>query len=178
MPLPGKRWFHVTINTHNSWLSGDARGFRSRKHKIHSSGDYRNRPPVDEHAGLRAVQRKNAGPTVYIPKASRSVILDAVCRWAQHKGDRLAAMTVTAVHGHVLIELPRAAPKVEVGKLKRVGSLAVRGVLPGRVWSRGCDVVPVDTRERQKQVIEYITDHHAEGGATWRWGEEDIRHAK
>jgi hypothetical protein len=45
-------WRHVIISTRRSWLHGDAREFRSRRHRIHSLGDYRNIPPAGEHAGL------------------------------------------------------------------------------------------------------------------------------
>jgi len=31
-------WRHVIINTRGTWLHGDSRGFRNRKHRIHSSG--------------------------------------------------------------------------------------------------------------------------------------------
>jgi hypothetical protein len=50
MPLPGMAWRHLVIFTHNSWLPGDPRGFRSQNHKILSSGDYKNPPPPGEHA--------------------------------------------------------------------------------------------------------------------------------
>src|SRR5947207_10093448 len=46
-------WIHVVVGTYRSWDFGDERGFRSRKHRIHSSGDYKNPPPKREHEGLR-----------------------------------------------------------------------------------------------------------------------------
>ena len=45
-------WRHVVIGTLRSWNFGDERGFRSRGHRIHSSGDYKNPPPRGEHAKL------------------------------------------------------------------------------------------------------------------------------
>jgi len=102
-------------------------------------------------------------------------VLEAVRSWAQRRGHRLTAIAITGNHGHLLIELPRDQPKAEVGKLKRVGSLAVRDELPGRVWSRGCDVVPVITRERQLEVMDYIVKHHRQGGAVWKWGDAAAR---
>jgi len=175
MPRPGKRWFHVTINTHNSWLPADARGFRSRHHKLHSSGDYKHRPPEQEHAGLRAVQQLSAGAPVVIPARFRLVILDVIRRAANRHEHRLTAIAVSGNHGHLLIELPREQPKTEVGKLKRAGSLAVRDTLPGTVWSRGCNLTPIPSRKRQQLVIDYILKHHMEGAATWRWGDEHVR---
>jgi hypothetical protein len=43
---------HCILNARCSWLHGDKRGFRSREHRMQSSGDYKHRPP-EEHAGLR-----------------------------------------------------------------------------------------------------------------------------
>ena len=41
------------INTLNTWLHGDERGFRSRNSEIESSGDYKHRPPPEEYRKLR-----------------------------------------------------------------------------------------------------------------------------
>src|SRR4051812_14964174 len=65
-PLLPMRWRHVIINTKSSWLHGEKRGFRSRGHRIHSSGDYRNPPPFLEHSGLRIYHQERAEPTVFL----------------------------------------------------------------------------------------------------------------
>ena len=46
-------WFHIMLGSRCSWLHGDARGFRDRKHRLHSTGDYKNPPPSKEHADVR-----------------------------------------------------------------------------------------------------------------------------
>src|SRR5438552_18397295 len=53
-PMSGKKlvWRHVIISTHCSWLPGSKKGWRSRRHRRHSSGDYKSPPPPDEHHGL------------------------------------------------------------------------------------------------------------------------------
>src|SRR5262245_49122155 len=45
MSQPWNFWFHVGSNTKSTWLHGDARGFRTRHHREHIDGDYRNPPP-------------------------------------------------------------------------------------------------------------------------------------
>jgi hypothetical protein len=68
MPTFGKRWRHVIVNTRCSWLHGDLRGFRNRKHRIHSSGDYRNPPPPEEHRVLAvAVSGEHLHALVELP---------------------------------------------------------------------------------------------------------------
>ena len=51
MPAEGMLWRHVICHAKNTWLHGDERGFRDRDHRAHSSGDYYNPPPKDEHQG-------------------------------------------------------------------------------------------------------------------------------
>jgi hypothetical protein len=65
-------WRHVTISTRSSWLPGDERGWRSRGHKRHSSGNYKKPPPTVEHEGLREYVKKRAMQTVKIPWNLRS----------------------------------------------------------------------------------------------------------
>ncbi len=52
-----RKWFHITFSTYGTWLPGDPRGFRAWKHKLHSSGDYKSRPPQGEHAALQRYAR-------------------------------------------------------------------------------------------------------------------------
>src|SRR5438094_10641351 len=42
---PWNNWVHVTGSTFGTWLRGDPRGWRSRHHREHVEGDYRNPPP-------------------------------------------------------------------------------------------------------------------------------------
>jgi len=74
-------WRHVVLGTRRSWLHGDGRGFRSRGHRIHSSGDYRDPPPEGEHAGLRAYHEKRAkGPAIRVSKRLRAEAGKALLR--------------------------------------------------------------------------------------------------
>jgi len=45
MSVPWNRWFHCIGGTYGSWLLGDPGGFRTRHHREHVEGDYRNPPP-------------------------------------------------------------------------------------------------------------------------------------
>jgi hypothetical protein len=42
---PDGAWYHIMLTTSGDWLYGDARGFRTRHHREHVEGDYKNPPP-------------------------------------------------------------------------------------------------------------------------------------
>jgi len=108
-------WRHVIISTRRSWLHGDARGFRSREHRIHSSGDYKDPPPKGEHAGLLQYHQKRAkGPRIKIPTSVRREVVLALLGAVLIAGYRVLVIAVTQKHAHLLVELPKARWKTKV----------------------------------------------------------------
>src|SRR2546428_13711944 len=103
MPQEGMAWWHVIISTYNSWLPGDRRGFRSRDHKIHASGDYKTPPPPEEHAGLRRYHQQRAGEPVVIPEDCREVVGRAILAKLKKENYRVLAISVAATHSHWLV---------------------------------------------------------------------------
>src|SRR4051794_17135006 len=120
MPNEGLQWWHVIISTYNSWLPGDERGFRSRGHKIHSSGDYKNPPPPDEHAGLRRYHEARADEPVIIPEECRATLGEAILAKLEKLGHRVLVLAVAATHSHWQAELPEDEKEVRriVGECK------------------------------------------------------------
>src|SRR4029079_6566514 len=54
---PWNAWYHVTNHVCGSWVRGDPRGWRSRHHREHVDGDYKNPPPTGEvRQPLRALE--------------------------------------------------------------------------------------------------------------------------
>jgi hypothetical protein len=149
------------------WLPGDERGFRDRKHRIHSSGDYAIPPPPDEHAGLRRYAHAIAGPSVRIPEELRSTIARAL----GEKFDELHApariIAITETHAHALVRVGDVDAKPLVGRAKQAASFVVRASLPGQVWGGSCHVVRVRSEDHYRRVVEYIDEHRCEGGAIW-----------
>ena len=94
MPKEGMQWWHIIITTHKSWLPGDKRGFRSRDHKIHSSGDYKNTPPTNKHAGLRDYHQQRSGEPVAIPPDQLEAVGRAIVAKLESKGYRVLAVSV------------------------------------------------------------------------------------
>jgi hypothetical protein len=171
MTQPGMLWRHVVINTHGTWLHGDARGFRSRRHRIHSSGDYRNPSPKGEHAGLLRYHRKRCPNEVTIPRDLRPQIGQAVARFLLSEGYRVLCVAVGKVHAHAVVELPKDLREVKriVGEAKRFSSCAVTSSVPGTLWSAGGEFVPVEDADHLKAAYEYDLYKQGPGAWTWSW---------
>src|SRR5258705_8154128 len=139
MPKPGKRWRHIVISTHNSWLPGDPRGFRSEDHEIHSSGDYKNPPPPGEHAGLFKYNKDRCGDAVVIPSDCRESVGKAILAKLSKLDHQILALAVAGMHVHALVELPDDVKEVRkiLGQCKTKSSHALRDQLPGQVRGAG-----------------------------------------
>jgi hypothetical protein len=157
MPTAGKCWWHVILSMHGTWLPGDPRGFRSRDHRIHSSGDYKHRPPVGEHAGLHAYHSANADKVVLAAEDREIVGLEIWSR-LQKRGHRVRVIAVSFTHAHFLAELPidEEEAKAEVGEVKRCVSLKVRSRYPDKLWARLGDFNRVETRDYWNNAYNYI----------------------
>jgi len=164
MPDPRLCWRHVVLSTLNSWLPGDPRGFRSKRHKTHSGGDYRHRPPQDEHAGLHQYARLISGSPVVIPVRHRPTVGRTILDKLEH---RCLTLAVAGMHVHLLAELPvdLAATKKTLGRCKGAASHAIREVLPGRVWARDGDYKMIRDYQHQQRAYRYILDQDN----AWIW---------
>jgi REP element-mobilizing transposase RayT len=173
MPRPSHRWRFITINTHGSWLPGDKRGFRNRGHRIHSSGDYKNRPPVEEHEGLRIHNENRSVTRIEIPKRLRAVIGRAIVARLAKEGYRVLAISVSSDHAHILVELPDNVTSINqiIGRCKRAACDAVKHDMPGTIWSEGCDRTMVDDRDHQENCFKYTLTE--QGPRAWTWSFKD-----
>ncbi len=171
MPRPGMRWRHVTIGTWNSWLPGDARGFRSKQHKVHSSGDYRSPPPEGEHAGLHRYSERISAEPVLIPVDARPIVGVAILKKLGKLEYRILVLAVAGMHSHMLVELPDDLKTIKqiIGQCKTVSSHAVREQLPGRVWALRGSYKPVDEPVYQRNVYHYILNQEN----AWVWSHKD-----
>jgi hypothetical protein len=167
-------WRHVIISTRRSWLHGDGRGFRTRDHRIHSSGDYRNPPPPAEHAGLEEYHLCRAkGPAVKIPRPLRGEVGMALLCATRVAGTRVLVIAVGQKHAHALVRLPRSRTRAKrvVGKWKTTRTPALRKALPGTIWGQGGKYKPVKTRHHLRAAFKYIRDD--QGPGAWVWTYED-----
>jgi len=173
MPAPGKKWRHVIVNTHSSWLHGDPRGFRSRRHRIPSSGDYKHPPPKREHEGLYRYQLGKSRPEIHLHLDLRPTVGRALLQQLRACGHEVLAIAVTKVHAHLLIELPDNIVKVKaiVGDAKRCASRSVKAQLPGAIWARGGTFKRINSPDHQRCAYEYIL--YDQGPEAWTWSFRD-----
>jgi REP element-mobilizing transposase RayT len=173
MPVAGKCWRHSMINTRCSWLHADARGFRSKKHRLHSSGDYKHPPAKHEHAGLRKWMSKRAGPPVEIPSDCRRQIGQALVNFFREGEHRLLALAVGEKHSHALIELVDDMRVIRDvwGDAKRISSRAVKNQMPGSVWGAGGEHKRVVDRAHHQNTFDYIL--YEQGPGAWTWSFRD-----
>lgn len=176
MPRPGMMWRHAMINTRCSWLHGDPRGFRSRKHQIHSSGDYKNPPPPEEHSGLHRYHKEHDGEAIILPERERELIGRKIIRYLKEEGYHVLTVAVGRVHAHALVELPQSASTVKriFGEVKRWSSRAVVETLPGSIWGAGGKFKRVLTKSHHKNAYEYILYDQGPDAWTWSWRDSDI----
>lgn len=162
-------WRHVTIGTLGSWLPGDPRGWRSRGHRRHSSGDYKHPPPAGEHRGLYDYSKRLCPQAVTIPRRLRERIARRIIDELEAMDYRAIAVAVCGQHAHVLVELPDNMPQVKriAGRCKNASSRAVRVEMPGRVWARGGNFERVESRDHWHEAFGYILRHRQQGGWVW-----------
>jgi len=170
MPKPGYAWWHLILSTARSWKHGDPRGFRSRKHRIHSNGDYKNRPPKGEHDGLHRYHQTRSQPTIVLKEPLRETIGRALLEKLTKESINVLCIAVAPTSSHLLVELPNdydTALKCSYG-LKQASSHAVRLELPGKVWAQGGKPIRVKNRDHQQQLYPYILRHRTKEDA-WTW---------
>ncbi len=157
-------WVHVMTSTRGHWLPGDPRGFRSRAHRIHSSGDYRNPPPPGEHKGLHRHAENLSDRAIRLASSQIEAAGEAIVAKLGRMDVPLAALALDSVHLHVLMCAGNEDAVRLLGRAKQAASHALRAEIPGRIWGRSSHAVRIRSQAHGRQVKRYILDH-AECGA-------------
>jgi hypothetical protein len=173
-------WFHTQIWCYGNWLPGDPRGFRSDNHRIHSSGDYKHRPPTGEHAALHHhAQQSLTQPPVQLSPFHFPIALEAMRRWFMLQSLPLLAVSVGAQHSHLLCRLPAARTDCWIGRLKKYASQRLSifdRTLPSRIYAAKGEPKRIKDLDHLRECYPYIVVKHArEGALTWGVGEDGIR---
>ena len=169
------RWQHVMIGSRCSWLHGDERGFRNREHRLHSTGDYKHRPPAAEHQGLRKYHQRRSGKPVNFQLDVRIIILQEFVSKMQLLGFPIIAASIGKRHLHALTPLPLTYDQMKktVGKCKQKSSHAVRELLPGSIWSEGGEYNRTKDRGHLHNTYSYIRTKQEPGTVVWSHREDE-----
>ena len=162
-------WRHVVVGTKCSWLHGDPRGFRDREHRLHSSGDYKDRPPAGEHAGLFRFNQQRSGEPVDLDVEARVIVCRTfVLKW-RSLGYRIIVCSVGERHLHAVIDGPDDYGQLTkaVGKSKQKASHAVRLLLPGSIWAANGGFKPIRGRGHFRNSYKYVRTRQEAGTVVW-----------
>ena len=169
--FPGN-WFHIIATTYGAWLPGDERGFRTRHHRLHVEGDYKNPPPREQFADIRQGSKAllKQEPTI-IGNKWRPIVGDAVRKRLEELGAFVLCVSVSGQHVHVLVKLPFGCkPKTFLTLAKRHATYECkRRGWKGKLWALRGKVLRIRDRAHQRNVYHYILAHEKEGAWVWKW---------
>jgi hypothetical protein len=118
--MPWNDWYHIMTHTYGTWLPGDPKGFRTRHHREHIEGDYRNPPPagrdVRRFEKAKSLMKRDA---VYLDVAQRQRAVDEILRSFQKRVIEVKALCVDDVHLHALARVQDHNPRHHMGVAKR-----------------------------------------------------------
>ena len=119
--MPDLQWFHCTTHTYGAWLYGDARGFRTRHHREHIIGDYKNPPPPDMYADKLARNKQLLKqPPVKLSVEWRPIFGAALRDKLLKIGAQLLCVSMSGTHAHLLAKMPPGkVPRQWVGQAKK-----------------------------------------------------------
>ena len=169
-------WYHVDGHTYGTWLPGDPRGWRSRWHREHVEGDYKHPPPKGQGASLhRRSKELLKRPSVHLTRRQRRVALEGKVSKLLEQGVEVIAVSVDAVHYHVLARFASDDVRGPIGRAKKNASFLLRKCgLPGTVWAKKCRALPVRDRAHQVNAFNYILGHAEEGACVWTFRDGHI----
>lgn len=167
----GWLWYHVILTVYGAWLYGDRRGFRTRHHREHIAGDYRNPPPVEKYADREKRSRDSLKqPPVELPPAWRGIIGTALVERFATLGGFVLCCAVGRQHAHLLTKLPHGEGRSWSGVAKRHAWFVAREHgWRTRLWGKRGKELSVRDREHHRNVFEYILQHEQERAWVWRW---------
>ncbi len=163
------QWYHIVATTYGAWLYGDERGFRTRHHREHVEGDYKNPPPAGAYDALESRSRASLKqPPVVLPQDLRPVVGTAIKERLEGLSVLLVCLSVSGQHVHVLAKMPFGHPRALMGKAKKHAWFVLRECgWQGKLWGKRGKVLPVRDRAHQLNVYRYIMRHVEQGAWVW-----------
>lgn len=168
-------WYHLILSTYGSWLPGDPRGFRTRHHRFHVEGDYKDPPPPGRYEKMhKQSQHSLRFAPVVLPPRFRSVLGQAVRERLERFGALVVCLAVTGQHLHVLAKMPFDRDQQWIATAKRHAWFEMRDHgWKGKLWGQHGKRVVVRDRQHQMNVYRYVLAHRKQGAWVWKWSQRE-----
>jgi hypothetical protein len=162
-------WYHVDGHTYGTWLPGDPRGWREKKHRRHVDGDYRHPPPPGTGEALHNRSRGLLKhPPVRLDAPQRECAGRAPVEMLTFQEVELLVLSMDAIHYHLLGRFRDRQVRRRVGRAKKHAWHRLRGRWRvAKVWQKLCNVTPIADRGHQANVFRYIRSHGQKGAWVW-----------
>jgi hypothetical protein len=171
MSLPWNDWYHVMCHTYGTWLPGDPKGFRTRHHRQHVDGDYKNPPPADKYDRLHERSRElmKRDPVHLTPEQRKRAVEEIVKSFSKWN-IALKTLGIDEIHLHALARVPDHNPRHWMGLAKKECSAYMKrdGLAPaGGLWAVRCECKPIADAAHFANADDYIRDHEHAGAIIW-----------
>jgi hypothetical protein len=168
-------WYHNILTTYGAWLYGDTRGFRTRHHREHVEGDYKNPPLPGQYDDLLRRSRESLKQSpVILPTQLREVVGAALRERLEGLGALVLCESVSGQHIHVLAKMPFGCGREWLGVAKRHVWFVLRERgWKTKLWGKRSKNVVIKDRQHQLNVYYYILRHASEGAWTWTLMQEN-----
>jgi len=187
MPAPWNDWYHIIIHTYGSWLPGDPRGHRTRHHREHVEGDYKNPPPDTPRRRGQFAHAKSLlkRPPIILTREQRGIVARELASSFARHDVLVAILCVDVNHAHVLAKIPERKPtdsgpwafpdvrnpkvariRYFVGIAKKDASRVLSdagSIPPGGLWGKRSDCHSITDRPHQIATYRYIQSHGDSG---------------
>ena len=163
-------WYHCMLTAYGQWLPGDPRGWRTRDHREHVDGDYKNRPQATDFAkGLHSHAHTllKFPPVRFVPE-SRQPIGMLILESLSIQKVPLAALAVCPTNIHLLIQSADPRIKVILGKCKQNVTRNYSPPKDHTWWAEDSAPKPIKEDSHFNNARQYILDHEKKEGA-WIW---------
>jgi hypothetical protein len=163
-------WYHITTSTYGSWLHGDKRGFRTRHHREHVEGDYKNPPPSGMYSHLeRHSKRLLKQEPVCLDPRWRKIVGIALRDRLQELGAEVLCLSVSKQHVHIQAKIPFGKARAWLGLAKKhAWFIAGDYGWKEKLWGKRGKATPVEDRKHQVNLYNYIRKHVKKERA-WFW---------
>ncbi len=168
---PWNNWYHCVGNTYGTWLPGDPRGWRSRDHRCHCEGDYKNPPAKGRYDTLhQQSQLQMKRDEIRLNDEAMRVVCNAFSEKFRQKQINIAAIAITHCGYHVLGQFDDRKPQHWIGMAKRHSSFKlVEADLASRggIWATRGLCKPITDEKHWENARAYILKHDAQGAEVW-----------